>query len=82
MASPENIIATTFSMDQADMKDARYQPTRTMRAIFVIGNDYYAVGKKKPADEVGQPWQPYKDQWYAERHGTVLWESKMLVPEK
>ena len=50
-----HIIAATFSTDCAGFEEYRYQPTRTTRAIYTVGDDYYAVGKTKPKDVVGEP---------------------------
>ena len=71
------IIASTFSTDSHGFEEYRYQPTRTSRAIYVIGDNYYAVGKKPPKDEVGEPWTKHSDQFWAEKYGTVLWVSEM-----
>ena len=71
------IIASTFSTDCSGFEEYRYQPTRTSRAIYTLGNDYYAVGKTAPKDEVGQPWEKHSDQFWAERYNTILWVSKV-----
>jgi len=74
-----SIIAATFSTDSAGFEDCRYQPGRTSRAIYTVGNDYFAVGKTKPKDEVGKPWEKFSDQFWAEKYNTTLWFSKMAT---
>ena len=68
-------IAATLGFDLPEMKDYRYQDTRTTRAIYSIGDSYFAVGKTAPKDKVGKPWFKAKDQFWAEHSNTVLWES-------
>ena len=70
------IIAATFGTDSSGFEEYRYQPTRTSRAIYTLG-DYYAVGKTAPKDDVGQPWEKHPDQFWAEKYNTVLWVSKV-----
>ena len=78
MPRGSTIIATTFCMDVSGFEDDyRYQPSRTKKAIYSIGDDYYCVSKTKPTDEVGQPWMPAVDQSVAKRYNTTLWVSKM-----
>lgn len=72
------IIAATFCTDCAGFEDYRYQPTRTARAIYAIGDSYFAVGKRPPKDVVGESWQKWPDQFWAEKYGTVLWVSHSL----
>lgn len=74
MGIATTVIASTFGMDSAGFEgDYRYQPTRTSRAIYAIGDDYFAVGKTAPKDEVGQPWIKHQDQVFAQQYGTTLW---------
>jgi hypothetical protein len=76
------IIASTFGIDVSGFEaDYRYQPTRTTRAIYAIGDGYYAVGKSAPKDEVGNPWELAKDQCWAGQNGTKLWYSAMRGQE-
>lgn len=45
------VIASTLGMCIDDFEwDYRYQPTRTTRAIYSIGDSYYATGKTRPKD--------------------------------
>lgn len=67
------IIAATFSTDAESVREAVYQPTRTRRLVYAIGDRYYAVSKTVPTDAVGTPWRRHSDQFFAERAGTVLW---------
>jgi hypothetical protein len=73
MGSPTAVIAATFSWDGETMREYRYQPGRTKRAIYAIGDCYYAVGKTKPTDDVGSEWRTHPDQTFAKKAGTVLW---------
>lgn len=74
------IIAATLGLDlessRAFNNEYRYQPTRHVAAIYTDGNDYYAVGKRRPKDVVGEDWTPWTDQFWAAKEGTTLWVSK------
>jgi hypothetical protein len=51
------IVAQTFGWDAAEMREYRYQDTRTGKlAIYTIGNNYFTVSKTKPTwdDLVGR----------------------------
>jgi hypothetical protein len=76
--SSSNIIASTFSMDIAEMPEHRYQSTRwSSPAVYNFGGDmYYAVSKTKPKHDLGggRNWKPCRDQFWAKKAGTVLWE--------
>jgi len=72
------IIAATFGLDSRDVEEYRYQPGRTQQAIYAISDYYFACGKRKPKDEVGDEWQRVKDQFWAAQNNTVLWASKVL----
>jgi hypothetical protein len=72
------IIASTLGIDQNELSDYRYQPTRTKQPIYAIGNFYFACGKKKPGDWVGADWVIDKDQFFAEINKTILWSSKAV----
>ena len=72
-ARSDHIIAATFSTDARSVREARYQEGRTSRAIYAIGDRYYATGKTAPTDDVGGSWAAHSDQFFAERAGTVLW---------
>ena len=71
------VIAATFGWDSRELSEYRYQPTRTKQSIYNIEDAYYAASVDKPKDEVGEPWELYKDQFFAQRYGTKLWESKV-----
>jgi hypothetical protein len=45
--------------------------------IFTDGRDYYAISKRAPKTQCGQPWEAHKDQFLAEKLGLILWVSKM-----
>jgi hypothetical protein len=66
------VIAETFGCDVREMKEYRYQSTRTKQAIYAIGAKYFTVSSDQPKDK-DFAWQLNKDQWSAQRHGTQLW---------
>lgn len=70
----KNVIGDTLGVD---IKDHRYRSGHTTRPIYTIDDFYFAVGKNKPTDEVGEPWEKYDDQFFAQRANTILWVSKM-----
>jgi len=76
--STQKVIASTLGIDQAELSEYRYQPTRTKQAIYSIGDRYFACGNKTPKDEVGQDWMIETDQFFAKLSGTVLWSSKVI----
>ena len=54
-----------------------YQWGRTGKdQIFTNGDEYFAIGKKAPKTEVGKPWVPHKDQFWAEKLGMTIWVSE------
>jgi hypothetical protein len=75
------IIAATFGADSDEMKECRYQPTRTTIAIYACNQRYFATGKTKPKDVMGGPWRKSKDQFWAEQAGTILWECDDITGE-
>lgn len=75
MSKASNIIAATGGMDAAEMKEYRYQSTRTNREIYAFADAYYCVAKKKPKDEDGFVWVQDEDQHFAKQAGTILWKS-------
>lgn len=76
--STQKVISSTFGIDQAELSNYRYQPTRTRQAIYSIGDRYFACGKKAPKDEVGRDWVVETDQFFAKHSGTVLWSSSAM----
>jgi hypothetical protein len=76
--STSKVIASTLGIDQADLSEYRYQPTRTKQAIYSIGDRYFACGNKTPKDEVGRDWMIETDQFFAKQCRTVLWSSKAI----
>jgi hypothetical protein len=76
-AQGNTIIGATFGCSSRDVSDLRYQSTRTTRAIYAIGDKYYAVGHDRPTDDVGGPWRRHSDQFFASRYGTILWVAEM-----
>ncbi len=80
--STQKVIASTLGIDQAELSDYRYQPTRTKQAIYSIGDRYFACGKKAPKDEVGRDWWVETDQFFAKLSGTVLWSSAQCTVQE
>ena len=72
-----NTIASTFGLDVSELADYRYQPTRTTRPIYAIGDIYVASGLKPPKDDVGEPWKEHSDQFWA-KGKTKVWVSKAI----
>jgi hypothetical protein len=77
LMSTQKVISSTFGIDQAELSEYRYQPTRTKQAIYSIGDRYFACGNKTPQDEVGRDWMVETDQFFAKQSGTILWSSKV-----
>lgn len=77
--STQAIIGSTFGWDVGEVSEYRYKATRTSRAIYSIGDAYFAVGTTPPADDVGEPWVPHSDQFWAQKAGTTLWVSKAIT---
>ena len=69
----KNIVAHSLGIDPPELSDCRYKSTRTTRAIYAVGQHYYAQGKTAPTDKVGGDWRRHTDQFWAEKAGTVLW---------
>jgi len=73
----KHIIAATFGLDIAELGDYRYQPTRTTRSIYAIGDIYVAAGRKPPKDDVGAKWEEHKDQFWTKGQ-TTIWIAKAI----
>jgi hypothetical protein len=73
----KHIIAATLGLNIADLGDYRYQPTRTTRPIYAIGNIYVAAGHKPPKDNVGAKWEEHQDQFWTNGQTTV-WVAKAI----
>jgi hypothetical protein len=69
------ILANTFGIDINDISDYRYQSTRTSQAIYAIGEQYFAIGKRKPKDVFNTSWEMFSDQFWAKQGNTVIWVS-------
>lgn len=77
MANAATILASTLGWDMPEVREHRYQDTRTGKlAIFAIGEDYYTVAKTKPSWD-GLDWKEAKDQFWAKQNNTVLWVADM-----
>ena len=74
--SAGGILAATLGWDVAEVREHRYQSTRTSKLIFAIGDDYYMVTKTKPTWD-GLDWHQHPDQFWAWQNGTILWVAKM-----
>lgn len=76
-----DVVANTLGWEITTYREFKneylYQPTKTKKMIFNDGGAYYCVSKTKPTDEVGQEWTPARDQFWAEKAGTILWISEV-----
>jgi len=71
----KRIIADTLGLDLSELEDYRYQSTQSARAIYAIGDCYYAVGKTPPSN--GWAWTEHKDQFFATSRNTKVWVCKV-----
>lgn len=74
----KSVLAATFGWDSAEVGEYEYQPGRFSKPVFSIGSDYFSVGSLKPTADVGGPWEPYSDQFFAAQAGTILWHCKAI----
>lgn len=65
------IIAFVLGQDYADMKEARYQPTKTSIPVYVIGEDYYCSPTAKQKLPGGFIWIPLST-----AYGRTVYKSK------
>lgn len=66
------IIAEFYCMDSRDVYEMRHDYGRTIQPIYVLGDDYFAVGKAMPKDEYGTGWKAVH-----EANGTKIWKSEI-----
>ena len=71
MKQAHTIIAEHFGMDSFDVNEGRHHYGLTRQPIYVIGDDYYAVGKAMPEDDYGTGWVAI-----ATSGNRTIWESK------
>ena len=72
MISTTRAIAASVGMDADDLKEYVYEPGRTTRRVYAIGDSYYCTAKRQPK-ECGLVWAKAEDQFFALRAGTTLW---------
>lgn len=77
MPTKAYILASTLGIDSADMKDYRYQPTRTPFPLWALGDHYYTVSPTKPRNYMGLEWVEYRDQFFASSSNTKVWIAPM-----
>ena len=74
------VIAETFSLDFAEMKELRYQAGRSDKPIYTIGGNYYCACKigNKPSKHwtINFDWEKI-DSAFADKIGWQVWESKI-----
>ncbi len=72
-----NALATHLGWDVADLRDYRYQQTRTRGPVFTIGDSYMTVCKvgKKPC-KFDLEWKPVNS-WITEAYGWLVFEASM-----
>lgn len=74
MKRAHEIIAETFCFDINEMKEYEYQKYIAPK-VYSIGDSYYAVSKTKPKHkDVGKDWIEHKDQFFAQKENTILWQ--------
>ena len=68
-------IAEHFGSDIADIRDCKYQPTRTPH-VYVIGDDYYTACNlnTKPKKFEGYLWVR-QESWIRERFGWEVYKA-------
>jgi hypothetical protein len=80
MSKKFEALAATLNMDYdsaaAFVREYAYQPGRHPDKVFTRGGDYYVISKKMPKSDVGGPWYPIKDQFWAEKLGLTIWVSE------
>lgn len=72
--TPTNMLASTLGLEYGELKEYRYQPTRTKCAIYAIGNFYYTISKTPP-EFAGVVWSENRDQFFA-RDGYKIYIGK------
>jgi hypothetical protein len=72
MARTAAIIASTFGWDIAEVRESRYQDTRTKQPLFVLDGRYYTTSKDAPKDKE-YDWKQATDQFWAKQSDTILW---------
>lgn len=76
MSAPQ-VIANTLGLELTTSREFNneylYQPGRTKKPLYTVGDDYFCVSKSKPKDDVGGEWVKHRDQFWAEQKNTVLW---------
>lgn len=76
------VIAETFYLDYAEMKDHQYKPGHYDKKVYTIGNDDYCACKigEKPAKSIRAGTNDHDwvaiDSWFAEKIGWQVWEHK------
>lgn len=67
-------LAATLGLTVSELRDYAYQPTKSSRRVYAIGDEYFAVGKRAPLDD--RQWQKNKDQFWGEQCNTIIWRAK------
>lgn len=74
-----NVIAMEWGWDVNDLKDYRYQSTKTSVPVYAVDNAYYCATKEgeKPATHSGIEWD-WKNTGSSFGHcvGWIIWEAK------
>lgn len=77
MSKQQEALAATLGMDVAELREYRYQPTRTAIPVYAIGDTYYCVSQTNPGNLNGMNWERMSDQFWAEMAKTVCWKSEV-----
>lgn len=75
-------IAEHFGSDVADIREGRYQSTRTSQQVFVVGDDYYTAApvNKTVKDMDGFTWMPLNS-WIKEKFKWEVYQSVKQVDD-
>lgn len=76
--SPRNALASTLNLEFSELTEYEYQPSRTKRRVYAIGDFYYCSGLK-PVSLDGIKWEQHSDQFFAKQAKTVIWKGSVDV---
>lgn len=65
--------------NMTELREYRYQPTRTAIPVYAVGDMYYCTSQTNPGNLCGMKWEKMSDQFFAEMAKTVCWQAKVEV---
>jgi len=77
MSKQQEALASALCMDVAELRECRYQATRTAIPVYTLGDYYYCTSQTNPGNLCGLKWERMKDQFFAEYAKTVCWQAHM-----